>query len=84
MKVQIEIDCTPEEARRFLGLPDVAPMQDAVMAKIQDEMMRRLVEMDPETLFKSWFPAGAAKGLEQVQQQFWAEFAKGFGGGKKT
>lgn len=23
MKVNIEIDCTPEEARRFLGLPDV-------------------------------------------------------------
>lgn len=23
MKVQIEIDCTPEEARRFMGLPDV-------------------------------------------------------------
>lgn len=23
MKVNVEIDCTPEEARRFLGLPDV-------------------------------------------------------------
>jgi len=23
MKVQVEIDCTPEEARRFMGLPDV-------------------------------------------------------------
>ena len=27
MKVNIEVDCTPDEARRFLGLPDVAPMQ---------------------------------------------------------
>ncbi|QFT76367.1 DUF6489 family protein [Erythrobacter sp. THAF29] len=24
MKVNIEIDCTPEEARSFLGLPDVS------------------------------------------------------------
>lgn len=24
MKVNIEIDCTPEEARTFMGLPDVA------------------------------------------------------------
>lgn len=24
MKVQIEIDCTPEEARTFMGLPDVS------------------------------------------------------------
>ena len=23
MKVHIEIDCTPDEARRFMGLPDV-------------------------------------------------------------
>ena len=23
MKVNIEIDCTPDEARRFMGLPDV-------------------------------------------------------------
>ena len=26
MKVQIEIDCTPEEARTFMGLPDVEAM----------------------------------------------------------
>lgn len=24
MKVHVEIDCTPEEARQFLGLPDVS------------------------------------------------------------
>lgn len=24
MKVNVEVDCTPEEARRFLGLPDVS------------------------------------------------------------
>jgi hypothetical protein len=31
MKVTVEIDCTPEEARRFLGLPDVVPMQHEVV-----------------------------------------------------
>jgi Family of unknown function (DUF6489) len=29
MKVNIEIDCTPEEARRFLGLPDVSKANEA-------------------------------------------------------
>ncbi len=24
MKVNVEIDCTPDEARRFMGLPDVS------------------------------------------------------------
>jgi hypothetical protein len=29
MKVNVEIDCTPEEARRFLGLPDVTKANEA-------------------------------------------------------
>ncbi|WP_394730250.1 DUF6489 family protein [Altererythrobacter sp. GH1-8] len=28
MKVHIEIDCTPEEARAFMGLPDVSKAND--------------------------------------------------------
>ena len=31
MKVTVEVDCTPEEGRQFLGLPDVGPMQQAAM-----------------------------------------------------
>lgn len=31
MKVNVEIDCTPEEARRFLGLPDVSKANEAYM-----------------------------------------------------
>ena len=33
MKVTVEVECTPEEARQFLGLPDVVPMQQAAMKK---------------------------------------------------
>jgi hypothetical protein len=29
MKVNVEIDCTPEEARRFFGLPDVTKANEA-------------------------------------------------------
>ena len=32
MKITVEIDCTPDEARQFLGLPDMKPMQAALMA----------------------------------------------------
>lgn len=28
MIITINVDCTPEEARAFLGLPDLKPMQD--------------------------------------------------------
>ena len=44
MKVNIEIDCTPLEARQFFGLPDVQPMQTAVMEKLQQQMMTNIAQ----------------------------------------
>jgi hypothetical protein len=55
MKVNIEIDCTPLEARQFFGLPDVMPMQTAVMDKLQQQMMSNIEKVSPESLIQSWF-----------------------------
>jgi hypothetical protein len=55
MKVNIEIDCTPLEARQFFGLPDVQPMQTAVMEKLQHQMMSNIEKVSPEALMHSWF-----------------------------
>ncbi len=38
MKVNVEIDCTPEEARRFLGLPDVAKANAAYVDAMASAM----------------------------------------------
>jgi hypothetical protein len=54
MKVNIEIDCTPLEARQFFGLPDVTPMQTAVMEKLQQQMMSNIDKMAPEAILQSW------------------------------
>lgn len=74
MKITVDVDCTPEEARSFLGLPDVKPMQDAVMAQVQERMTSALNAMDPETMIKTWLPAGV-QGMEQLQKMFWSQFA---------
>jgi hypothetical protein len=79
MKIHLDIDCTPEEARAFFGLPNVAPMQEAVMREMQDRVMAAMRGTDAETLLKTWLPAGAA-GLEQMQKMFW----QGFTGGSET
>ena len=79
MKIRIDIDCTPAEARGFLGLPDVAPLQAEMMTAVQERMMKALAGMDPEALMKIWLPAGT-QGLEQMQKAFWEQFA---GGGRK-
>ena len=55
MKVNIEIDCTPLEARQFFGLPDVAPMQTAVMDKLQQQILSNIEKVSPESLLQSWF-----------------------------
>ena len=35
MKVKFDIECTPQEARAFFGLPDVEPMQAAMMKELE-------------------------------------------------
>ena len=75
MKITIDIDCTPEEARRFLGLPDVAPVQDLVMEQVKAQMAKNLSAMDPESLLKTWVPQGL-KGIEELQKAFWSQLAK--------
>lgn len=70
MKLRIDIDCTPEEARHFFGLPEIKPMQDALMADIEERMRAALASADPETMMKTWLPA-SMQGWEQMQKMFW-------------
>ncbi|KIL97870.1 hypothetical protein CCC_00931 [Paramagnetospirillum magnetotacticum MS-1] len=76
MKITVDVDCTPDEARTFLGLPDVKPMQQAMMKQIQDQMAANLHAMEPETMLKVWLPAGV-QGMEHLQKMFWSQFASG-------
>jgi len=69
MKVNIEIDCTPLEARQFFGLPDVAPMQTAVMDKLQQQMVSNIDKISPESLIQSWFSFDP-KFAERMQDMF--------------
>lgn len=81
MKITVDIDCTPDEARRFLGLPDVQPLQAALMEELEKRMRANLDQMDPETMLKTWLPAGL-QGFEQMQKLFWSQLAGATGGGK--
>ncbi len=74
MKIHIEIDCTPEEARRFFGLPDVEPVQRRVMEALEKRLGEAVERADPAALLQQWLPLGL-RGLEQWQS-FWARFAE--------
>lgn len=71
MKVTIDIDCTPEEARRFLGLPDVAPLHDAVVADLKGRVSEVMTSMGPETVLQSWLSGPSGEGWQRIQDVFW-------------
>ena len=81
MKISLDIDCTPDELRGFFGLPDVKPMQEELLKEVEARMRAGLKALDPETMLKTWLPAGL-KGFEQLQEMFLNQMA-GRGGGKK-
>lgn len=83
MKVTIDVDLSPEEARRLMGLPDLEPMQQRLLAQLEKQMAQNLSYMDPETLVKTIMPVGA-QGLEQFQNLLWSMARTATGNGKKT
>ena len=65
MKVNITIECEPAEARAFLGLPNVEPLNDHLVAEMKTRMDSNISAMQPEELMKSWASFGM-----QAQDQF--------------
>ena len=66
--INIEIECTPAEARSFLGLPDVEPIQAAVMGQLQERMLSEMDRFSPESLLNQWvsaFPQNVVIGVEK-------------------
>ena len=82
VKISIDINCSPEEARRFLGLPDVTVLNEAMMGEVKARMADAMKVMDPETFMKTWLPTGMA-GAEQLKS-FWSQFTQRPGEKGKT
>jgi hypothetical protein len=65
MKITVDVDCSPAEARAFMGLPDVSPLNDHLVSEMTKRMDANITAMQPEELMKSWFTFGG-----QAQEQF--------------
>jgi ABC-type glycerol-3-phosphate transport system substrate-binding protein len=68
MKIKIDIDCTPEEARQFMGLPDVSHLHEQWMEK----MAAMIQSGDGADMWQIWSQMGM-QGVEQWQK-FTASF----------
>ena len=60
MKITAEIDCTPEEARRAMGLPDLTPIHERYIAMMMETMEGGVKPEMLETMIRNWAPMGEA------------------------
>lgn len=80
MKINIEVDLSADEARRVIGLPDLAPMQEELVAQISDQIKRNVAYVDPELLVKTVLPVGV-EGIDKLQKVLWAVARSAVGDG---
>ena len=65
MKMTIEVECTPVEARQFMGLPDVTLLNDSLVEEMTKRLQSNMAMMAPEQMMKSWMQMGL-----QAQETF--------------
>ena len=58
MKFTVNVECSPEEARRFMGLPDVTPINEALVSEMTTRMQKNLALMSGENMMSSWMSVG--------------------------
>jgi hypothetical protein len=75
MNIKIDIEMTPEEMRRLIGLPDVAAFQQQLLDDIRQRMVEGVEGYDPLKLFQPYM-SGTLASWEMFQKLFSAA-AKG-------
>ncbi|WP_260926085.1 DUF6489 family protein [Novosphingobium sp. 9] len=79
MKMNVEVECTPEEARRFLGLPDVTRANEVYVEALTNAMKGVGSFEQMQELSKQIAPMGQF-GLKMFQQFLESGAAMAMGG----
>lgn len=73
MKVKFEIDATPEEWRRFFGMPDTSDIHRALLEQAKQKIESG--EYDPVSLLQEFMPNDVKK-VAELQKEFWQNLFK--------
>lgn len=60
MKISMNIDLTPQEARAFFGLPDVEPINERLVAEVLKRTEANMELLDPTEMMRAWTSMGGA------------------------
>ena len=74
MKISVDVDCTPEEARRFMGLPDLTPVHDAYVDKMQEAVTEGVSPEMFGEMMKAWGP------MNEAGMNMWRQMLDQMGG----
>jgi hypothetical protein len=69
MKISVDVDCTPEEARRFMGLPDLSSVHAIYLAKVERMVDEGITAENIDAMVRAWSPMGEA-GMTMWRQMF--------------
>ena len=70
MKITVNVDCTPSEARAFFGLPDVAPVNETIVAAMVERTKENIDALSDPKLFWERAIAASGSGMEAMQNLF--------------
>lgn len=79
MRVTVNVECSPDEARAFLGLPDVTGLNEMLVARVTAQAESNLDLVDPSELIKTWTSFGG-----MMREQFLAAMTAAVGGASDT
>jgi len=74
MKISVDVDCTPEEARRFLGLPDLTPVHQAYVERMTKVVSEGVSAEAFTELARQWGP------MSEAGMQMWKSMLEGMSG----
>lgn len=69
MKISIDVDLTPDEFRKTLGLPDISELQKEVVEQFRKQMAEGAEGYDPMSLMKPYLSSGM-NSMEAMQKSF--------------
>jgi hypothetical protein len=70
MKITVNVDCTPTEARALLGLPDVSPVNKAIVDAMVERTKENIDTLSDPKLFWERAMALGGSSMEAMQNLF--------------
>jgi hypothetical protein len=81
MKFNIEVDTTPEEVRRLMGLPDLSEVHEVYLEKMKAVADKGLTPDMVQNMIRNWVPMGD-QSMEFIKGLMGGLAGGGLGGGK--